>query len=354
MKVYVLPADAHGCGHYRLIWPAQAVKALGVDVEIMAPKKDSGFLAKMREGPDGQPRLISIQVPQDADVIVLQRPAHPFQLQMIEMLRQNDIAVVVDMDDDMNNIHPKNAAYLAYHPKSNSPHSWKNAVQACRLATFVTTSTSALQRAYGHPHRSAVLDNYVPAATLTYNKPITGAFGWAGTTASHPDDPQVTGAVVQKLIDEGEQFRIVGPPSNAKEAFRLKEEPVTTGVVPLVDWIKKTGETIDVGMAPLSASAFNTAKSRLKLIEYLSTGVTFVASPRAEYMKLHRESGCGFLAVTPKDWYTHLKRLLGDEALRKEQVEMGHEYMRTQTYEAQAWRWAEAWELAYKIQRGLV
>jgi hypothetical protein len=32
---------------------------------------------------------------------------------------------------------------------------------------------------------------------------------------------------------------------------------------------------------------------------------------------------------------------------------MGREYMKTQTYEAQAWRWAEAWETAYKIQKGL-
>ena len=353
MKVYVLPADAHGCGHYRLMWPAEICREQGVDVQIMPPKKDSGFLAKTREGPDGKQIITSIQVPADADVIVIQRPAHPLQVQMIRMMRQNNIAVVVDMDDDMNSIHPKNGAFLAYHPKSNSPHSWKFAAESCKEATFVTTSTTTLQRIYGHPNRSAVLDNYIPASMLMESKPITGAFGWAGTIQSHPDDLQVTGTIIQKLIDEGASFRTIGPPAGIKDALRLKEEPNSTGVVPLDKWIKTIGETIDVGMVPLAPSPFNSSKSRLKGIELMAANIPWVASPRTEYYKLHKQSGCGFLAQTPKEWYTHLRRLLGDEPLRKEQVEMGREYMKSQTYEKQAWRWAEAWQRALEIQRGV-
>jgi glycosyltransferase involved in cell wall biosynthesis len=106
-------------------------------------------------------------------------------------------------------------------------------------------------------------------------------------------------------------------------------------------------------MVPLSPSPFNTSKSRLKGIEMMAAGVAWVASPRAEYRRLRRESGCGYLAETPKDWYNRLNQLLKDEPLRKEQVEMGREYMKDQTYEANAWRWAEAWERAYKVQRGV-
>lgn len=352
MKVYVLPADAHGCGHYRLIWPAQVCQRLGIDVQIMPPKKDSGFRAKVRETAPGVKELVSIEVPQDADVIVLQRPAHPFQPQMIDMLRSNKIAVVVDMDDDMTAIHPKNVAYSAYHPRSNSPFSWKHATESCRRATFVTVSTPALQRTYGYLDRSAVLENCVPAAVLSYNKPVTGSFGWAGTTQSHPDDLQVVGNAVQRLIDDGEQFRVIGPPSGVKEALRLKEEPNYTGVVALDQWIKICGENMDVAMVPLSPSPFNSAKSYLKGIEAMAAGVPWVASPRTEYTKLQKRSGCGFLAVTGKDWYNHLKRLLGDEPLRKEQAEMGREWMKQQTYEARAHLWAEVWERALKLERG--
>jgi hypothetical protein len=84
----------------------------------------------------------------------------------------------------------------------------------------------------------------------------------------------------------------------------------------------------------------------------MAAGVPWVASPRAEYRRLHKESGCGFLADTPKQWYAHLTRLLADSCLRKEQAEAGREYMATQTYEANAWRWLEAWTRAVEIQRG--
>ena len=83
----------------------------------------------------------------------------------------------------------------------------------------------------------------------------------------------------------------------------------------------------------------------------MAAGVAWVASPREEYRKLHRESGCGLLADTPKQWYQHLKRLLDDDVFRKEQVEMGREYMVGQTIQANAWRWQEAWSRALEIQR---
>jgi hypothetical protein len=352
MKVYVLPADNHGCGHYRLAWPASVLQQQGHDVVIVPPSKDTGFLVKMEEQPDGSQKLISVQVPEGADVIVLQRPAHKFQPQLIKMLRQEGIAIVVDMDDDMSSIHPDNSAFRNYSQRSNTPFSWRTAEECCKLATLVTTSTQALQKVYAPHGRGVVLDNYVPEATLFYNKPETGCFGWAGTTLSHPNDLQVTGDTVRRMMEVGYSFRVVGGPSKVKQNLRLTEDPVCTGTVELQHWIRTIGETMDVGMVPLAPTAFNTSKSRLKGIECMAAGVPWVASPRGEYRKLNKESGCGFLADTPKQWYAHLTRLMTDDVLRKEQAEMGKEYMQTQTYQANAWRWLEAWERAVEIQRG--
>jgi glycosyltransferase involved in cell wall biosynthesis len=134
--------------------------------------------------------------------------------------------------------------------------------------------------------------------------------------------------------------------------MRLKEEPDYTGAVGIEAWIQTVAASLDVGMVPLAPTAFNTAKSRLKGIEYMAAGVAWVSSPREEYRKLNRESGCGLLADNPKQWYQHLKRLMDDEALRKEQVEMGREFMKTQTIQAHAHEWAEAWQRAMEIQRG--
>lgn len=44
VKVYVFPADTHGCGCYRLKWPAQALVAQGHDVVIVSAGKTGSML----------------------------------------------------------------------------------------------------------------------------------------------------------------------------------------------------------------------------------------------------------------------------------------------------------------------
>jgi glycosyl transferase family 1 len=352
VKVYVLPADPHGCGHYRLVWPANVLQQQGWDITVMPPHENSGFLAKVREEPDGRKTLTSVRIPHDADVIVVQRPAHFLQPQMVEMLRANKIAVVVDMDDDMSNIHPDNIAFNTYRHRAGADLSHKWVMESCKRATLVTTSTRKLQKVYAKHGRGLVLDNYVPEAYLGFGSPSSGFFGWAGTTKSHPTDLQVTGVAVRGLIEDGYRFKVVGGYSSVQKSLKLQQQPEVTGSVPLQDWARVIGESLDVGMAPLCVSEFNSAKSRLKPIEYMSVGVPWVGSPREEYRRVHRESGCGLLAETPKDWYRNLKRLMDDEVLRKEQSEAGREYMVTQTYQQNAWRWAEAWTKALEIERG--
>jgi hypothetical protein len=352
MKVYVVPSDAFGCGHYRLIWPANVLQREGYDIQIMPPTRDSGFMVKVEDNPDGTQTLVGATVPEDADVIVLQRPGHPLQPQLIRGLRQNGIAVVIDMDDDMSSIHPDNIAFHTYRPGSASPLSWRWAMESCKVATMVTTSTKLLQRVYAKHGRGVVLDNFIPEAYLEFPTEDSGAFGWAGTTKSHPNDLQVTVPAVQRLMADGYRFKVVGGKSSVKKCLRLPEDPDVTGSVPLNRWVATIGEELDVGMIPLAPTSFNSSKSRLKGIEYMAVGVPWVASPREEYRKLHRESGCGLLADNPKDWYSKLKLLMDDDVMRKEQAEAGREYMKQQTYQANAWRYWEAWTKALEIQRG--
>lgn len=352
MKVYALPADAFGCGHYRVIWPADVLRSQGVDVTIIPPDGQSGFQVNVQTDHYGNETLTGARVPEDADVIVLQRPAHPLQPQLIRMMRQNGIAVVVDMDDDMSSIHPNNVAFNMYRTTSSTKLSWRNAAESCKAATLVTVSTPALRRIYGLHGRCMVLDNYVPERCLEYKKLETGRFGWAGTTASHPNDLQMTGRAIQDLIDAGYPFQVIGGKSKVQAVAKLRQPPAYTGGVGLDRWVRTIAESCDVGMVPLAPTAFNASKSRLKGIEYLAAGVPFVYSPREEYRRLNRESGCGLVAETPKQWFAQVKRLMDDHVLRQEQVDMGRTFMADQTYQAQSWRWAEAWTRAYEIERG--
>lgn len=351
MKVYVLPADAYGCGYYRAIWPAQVLQQAGHDVVVIPPSKGSGFNATTTQTPDGNEVLTSVQVPEDADVVVIQRPAHPLQPQMINILRSNGIAVVIDMDDDMSAIHPDNVAFHMYRHTSGSALSWKYAALSCRIASMVTVSTPQLLKVYAGHGRGVVIDNYIPESYLSIPKFQTGSFGWAGTTKSHPNDPQVTGGMVDRLIDEGHPFQVAGGDRKVQAAFRSKREFSMTGMLSLNDWVSGISSAMDVGWAPLSATTFNTGKSRLKPLEYMAAGVAWVGSPRAEYRTLHRQSGTGFLADNPKQWYSYTKELLTNDPLRQEQVQAGYEYLKDQTYELNSWRWYEAWEKASVAER---
>jgi hypothetical protein len=352
VSIYVMPADAYGCGHNRLIWPADVMRREGQPIVIVPPNGKQGFLAKTERQDDGTEKLISVQIPKDMDALVIQRPAHSLQPQMIDVLRSNKVAVIVDMDDDMSTIHSGNAAFQLYRHRSASPFSWKYAYESCKKATLVTTSTAALQKVYAKHGRGMVIDNYVPEAYLNYPKFETGCFGWAGTMKSHPDDPQVMGNAIQKLETEGYMFSVVGDGIGVKQALKLNADPPASGFVSLIDWASRIADSMDVGLAPLSATSFNTSKSRLKGIEMSAVGVPWVASPRSEYRRLVKESGAGLLAETPKEWYQKIKLLMDDEVLRKELTEAGREYMKDQTYEAQAWRQMEAWSKAIEMERG--
>jgi len=297
--------------------------------------------------------VVDCVVPNDANVIVLQRVSHTWHSQVIRLLRSKGVGVVVDMDDDLTTINRKNKAYLNYHPKSNTPYSWKNAEQACRDASVVTVSTRNLLNIYAKHGRGMVIHNFVPQRNLqiakTHNE--EPMFGWAGTTISHPTDLQVCGRAIQQVIDAGHKFKVIGPPSEVRRELKLAEDPDFTGVISIHAWANAVAQ-LDVAMAPLEPGAFNSSKSALKIIEAMSVGVPYVASPRSEYARVTKESQGGLLADTPKEWFTKIKLLMDDDVMRKEMGAAGREYMQTQTIEANAWRHLEAWTKAYETEQG--
>lgn len=353
MRVLVLPADMAGCGFYRLTAASEYLQSQGHDIHIQYPdKKDVGLHINYRgDVNDPGAEIIDVIVPHEADVLVMQRLSHNWHSKIVKKLRDKGLTVIIDMDDDLSSIHPDNKAFREYHPRSNTPYSWKNVEQACRDATLVTTSTPALLNVYAKHGRGIHFDNFVPQRYLNIAVNQDEVFGWPGTTDSHPNDLQVTGDAVRRLTSEGYKFRVVGPPSQVKNALRLPEVPSHTGIVQLFDWPSQVGR-LQVTLAPLAPTQFNTCKSRLKLVEANSVGVPYVASPRAEYARWHKTAGAGLLADGRREWYSAVKRLMDDETLRKELGEAGREAMRSQTIEGNAWRLLEAWQTAYDIQHG--
>ena len=335
-----------------MIWPGEACAAAGHDVTVVAQERRTVRL--VMEGD----LVKDVLVEPGVDVVVMQRVTHAYMAQAVGVMRSKGVAVVVDVDDDLSSIHPSNPAWAMHHPGNEGKrmaggrevhrHSWRNLAAACRDATLVTVSTPALLDVYARHGRGHVLPNYLPDMYYGVPREDSDVIGWPGSFHSHPNDPEVVGGAVARLVEEGASFVMRGDPSGAGKALGLAADPAG-GAVPIEEWPRAVAE-LGVGIAPLADTKFNAAKSWLKPLEMSAAGVPWVASPRAEYARLHK-MGAGILADRPRVWYRELKRLRESAALRAELSDAGRAVAEQLRLRDNAWRWAEAWSRAYEVQR---
>lgn len=358
-RVTAYAADAAGCGYYRIIWPSDALREQGFPVTAVQPR-DRNLEIKVSRDTDRVIGLGSDPL-EEMDVLVLQRVTHPWVAQAVRFFRDAGVAVVVDMDDDLNAIHPSNPAFAMMHPKraadprqgEKRAHSWQYLAQACADATLVTVSTPALLKVYAPQGHGRVIPNYLPgniySSTTHQDSEI---IGWPASLHSHPDDPSVTGGALARLVTDGADFRVGGNPVGCGRAFGLpgSADPTGLGNVDLMDWPGAVA-TLGIGISPLADTRFNRAKSWLKPLEMSAVGVPWVASPRAEYQRLHA-LGAGVLVDTPRRWYRELERLRRSGTARSQLAEAGREAVKDLVIERQAWRWAEVYAEAVAIERG--
>ena len=350
MKVYVYPADETGCGYYRLIWPAQSLQAAGVDV-VVVTKKDAKLLFQAQMQNDV---IQDVTVPPDADVIVLQRPTHKYLHQAVSVLRRKGVAVVVDMDDDLTCIDPRNPAWSVLHPMHEREHSWKYPLLACENATLVTVSTPALLDVYARKSRGVVLPNFVPHYFTELAHEDSAVVGWGGSVHSHPDDLQTMGPALQRLTRTTGSFTVVGPEKGLADVIgsAVAAKTTTTGAVEFLLWAEALAKTLGIGLAPIADTKFNRAKSWLKPLEYAAVGVPPVSSSRPEYGALAHTYGVGWVVNSPKDWYRTVMRLVTNEQLRQDVGSSWREIVADRlTVEKNAHQWVDAWQLALQIQR---
>lgn len=341
MKVVVFPADRFGCGSFRMQWPGEHCAAAGHDVTVV-PVGDRRLRLVMEAD-----TVKDVLLPSSIDVVVLQRVTHAYMAQAVGVLRAKGVAVVVDVDDDLSSIHPSNPAWAMHRP-GRGVHSWHSLALACRNATLVTVSTPALLPIYAGHGRGHVLHNYLPDHYYGLPRVDSDVVGWPGSFHSHPNDPEVVGGAVARLVDEGASFVMRGDSTGAGKAFGLAADPPGGGV-PIEEWPSAVA-SLGIGIAPLADTRFNAAKSFLKPMEMSACGVPWVASPRAEYRRIHA-MGAGVLADRPRVWYRELKRLRESAGLRQEMSEAGRVVAEELRLARHAWRWVEAWSRAYEIQQ---
>lgn len=345
-RVVAFAQDASGCYWYRLKHPSNAINAAGEHevVIVEAADKESHPRMLVDRQPGRPPMLKAFEVP-EADVVVLQRPLRWEHWACIPFMQAEGVRVVVELDDDFENLKPNHAAWRAVQPKFNWECNKEHLKRAIKAADALVVATPALAEVYGQDCAEVrIVPNYLPAWFAEVRKPLNepAVVGWSGTVASHPNDLKVMGNAVSRIVREGlGTFSLVGDSDRVKAQLGIRE---------LHDWGWKSERdyplamgTFDIGIVPLERSAFNNAKSALKVLTNAALGNACVASPTDPILALSDDNVCG-IAHNQVGWYEHLAFLCRNrDAARELGARARETFLKKYTMEQNAWRFAEAW-----------
>lgn len=336
--VLVYPSDATGCGMYRLNWPGQSLKMIGKPVTVsQRPPKVYVSTADQT--------IMGINIG-TAKTVVFQRPGSYQMAHIIPILQKNGVKVVIDMDDSLSQIHPRNPAFRSYDPRVNQRINWIHAAKSCELADLVTVTTEGLAEEYGSHGRVVIIPNHIPERYLKIERSENGIpiIGWAGYTKTHVDDLRVTKGMINQVLSEtSSKFAAYGDRDIFNElGIRLRAPHENWGFKNIMEYPKQLA-ALDIGLVPLQNSPFNEKKSWLKGLEYASVGVVPVVTPIGDYKNLI-DLGAALPASTPKEWYDTVKRLVLDHDMRKELSDKVRRIATDWTIEGNRSKWWSAWE----------
>ncbi len=278
-RVVAFPADAFGCGHYRILQPMQAMLDAGLCTGGSSPELFGPNLA-LRSG---------------ADTLVFQRPMSDANFALLEsLLTLKRVRKIYEVDDDLSRL-PVKSAHRAHMPKDVRARMLRNIALCDRLV--VSTPTLA-EQFRGSNDDIRVVPNRLPPAMWGAAPPVRAphgrgparkpVVGWAGGVG-HQGDLEMIAQVVRETADHIDWVFFGMCP----EPLRPLVKAFHVGV-PTLDYPQRlmalTREW-DLAIAPLEVNAFNEAKSNLRLLEYGWCGVPVVCSDITPYqgdLPVHR------------------------------------------------------------------
>lgn len=380
MKILGLPSDNRACGHYRVIWPLQALQNAGLLDTYVPPIKDGDrFVSLSLEGRKDPAELSLVN---NYDLIVLQRQLQRDILKLIKGAQSNGVKVVFDIDDSAISIPPSNPNYMVWGKDKRKVRSLATAylksgsvpkairgmtvdevvekatitrqgiLDNIKAADMVTVTTQSLKEEYTRFNDNiVVLPNQMIMEfwkDLEYIKhPGRIWVGWAGGW-THYKDLKIIRSAVREMIRRHDNVDLVL--IGFDQAKDIVFEDIASDRVVTFPWSKdlkgyrKYVNSLDVVLAPSYDSRFNAGKSSIRCLEAWCCGIPVVGSPTT-YGETIKECGGGLVAKRPKDWVKGLSRLITNESLRGNMGKAGYNYTsKERTYEATVSLWLRAYE----------
>lgn len=259
--------------------------------------------------------------------------------------------VVLDMDDLLLNL-PVN------HPDRKSSYFAQSLVpmlQSLIEVDYITVTTSKLRENLLQYNKNIfILPNLLDDKLWTFKPPIKKnignpiIIGYMGTD-SHAPDIEFIAPVLSKLAkiyNDKIQFRFYGA-KPSEDLIRLPQmnwSPIKTyQYVEFVSDFQKLD--IDIFIAPLVNSLFNTCKSPIKYFELSAQGSAGVYWGNPPYEEVITDGVDGLLASSLDEWYLQLTRLIEDYDLRFQIAQRAQETIRSNWLLSQnSYRWLETYD----------
>jgi glycosyltransferase involved in cell wall biosynthesis len=312
-------ADEGGCGWYRTVIVAEALRQLGHDVG-QGIEFDGEYT--------------------DAEAVMAQRMSLPGPtISWARWSFDRSKVTVFDCDDDYFHMyqHPEfGAATVEYSRSQIQARLLANA--AC--ASYTTCASSRLAEMFnvycnnvvlvpnGLPERYLELDSPYERRTYSptthqyepgeYWDPSPPVVGWAGSAFTQWELTDPIKEVFSKIGDWGGQLHTVGVPYDQARKLGIVHPGVkTTG------WINGSDKYLeaidfDIWVAPYRRTDYNEAKVATKALEAAFLGIPIVASDTAPYREFIRNGVNGFLVPPNGNWEAPIRELIQHPDMRRD------------------------------------
>ena len=259
-------------------------------------------------------RLRSLRGLSQYDLVVLYREAFPIGPPVIErwLAGPGKPPIVYDFDDAifLPNVSDANRVIASLKWAGKVPEIVRRSAQVIAGNDYLA--------AFARRHNPAVLTIPTCVDTDKFTRRIDGqggreplVVGWIGSPTTAP--------YLSILTDVFRSVHAVTPfqvkVSGAASAVVFEGVPTTNVPWSLADEVSLFN-TCDVGVYPMADDEWAKGKCGFKAIQFMSCGVPVVASAVGENLEIIEDGVNGFLARSPDEWETKLRRLLTDAPLR--------------------------------------
>jgi glycosyltransferase involved in cell wall biosynthesis len=286
------------------------------------------------------------------DVTFIHRIANSVIQEIAAGLNERGLGLVWDNDDDVTRV-PKSNPLYGRHGGFKGHQRRTDIGAMMRMAQVVTTPSAVLADQYSElgAEDVRVLENYVPAEFEKVRPQRHNGIVIAYLAGlEHQVDYQRLSLrkTLTDLLEAHPDLRVMsiglglGLPVERYEHISL---------VPFLD-LARTMSYADIGIAPLIDIPWNRARSNVKLKEYASAGLPWLASPVGPYIGMGEEQGG---RLVPDDgWRAALEQLITDARERRKLAKRAAKWVKGEVIHRHVHRWEDALKDAIERARARV